>query len=657
MGTLWVHFGNKNFLNYLLPSQNNGEFTLLFGRLFEDTLDYGSSLGLKGTTYTRTVDFSSFKDSTSVGYGHVYGSNYQGLDFSDEYTNENNDKGINALAAYRDTSNTFTTIKPTGSLFLYGYAQAILNDGSYYGTLNQNMQFSISRETGDIDTLSSSYIDLTSNNLSTMVYSNSGVYPTSAYINDDFFAALSDDAGWLVAIGDETQTDDYISWGWFSNNAGDLIVQSPWVAGTYNGEAVSYINSLFPTTTLQYDGKNMGFASYGGNAYYIDPKDSSNKAHLEFEIGSEFPVTNNSYLEFKVNEVNWHLPISDSSTLIDGVFSSSFDTADVSSGDIVGSFYGPIAQSIGGAFNFTTDINTTVLPASATAIGVFKGSQSSILIADNYFALSGFATSTYVDDNNATLFSVADDLELSMENGDTITGTLALNDVNTSLPRYTMFLDAATINSVSDMQHFSLGDFDSNGTTLYTYNDTSSNDYVSWGYWSSNEVNTTTNLLQAKSDNLWVAGKDSQSAKIYIDTLAALSTKTTYTYTGQILGSVSCSLDNTHIDNILPTDPTNKLQLTFDFGAGTNSINTAQSWLKFTADSKLWHLVPSATSVSGNGFATTITQGDTMDGSLGSVTGQLQGKFYGVQAQAIGGTFEAQSDQNIRAIGVFKGLR
>ena len=178
---------------------------------------------------------------------------------------------------------------------------------------------------------------------------------------------------------------------------------------------------------------------------------------------------------------------------------------------------------------------------------------------------------------------------------------------------------------------------------------TVNNDYVSWGYWAATEVDGNATLMTGT--NYWVAGKDAAAAATYITNLSP----TSYTYTGKALGSVldggSFTIDPTN-------DATNQVVLKFNFGSGSNAIDGANSWIKFTANSKLWHLQPDTVGGTAGDFAGNLITGGDMNGGLSGVTsGVTKGKFYGDAAQALGGTFKASTGSGASALGVFKAVR
>ena len=241
------------------------------------------------------------------------------------------------------------------------------------------------------------------------------------------------------------------------------------------------------------------------------------------------------------------------------------------------------------------------------------------------FQLTGFATSMYdtLQDGNLSI-SIADTLLIGATET-ALSGAVTL-DINSSVQ--VDISEFATVNTINDF----------NNTKIWTLN-TAPNDYVSWGYWTSPELDGNKTLLAGT--NYWVAGKDAAAAATYIGTLPA---NTHYIYSGKALGKVNGLYD---IDPV--NDATNSVQLKFNFGGGSNSIinDPAYSWIKFKANGQSWELTPTA-SFSGGSFT----------GSVGGsgITGAIKGQFFGTEAQAVGGTFSATDGTN-KALGVFKAVR
>lgn len=265
-------------------------------------------------------------------------------------------------------------------------------------------------------------------------------------------------------------------------------------------------------------------------------------------------------------------------------------------------------------------------------------------------ALSGYATSQFKQ-GGTTYVSTQDTFSLYLNTSDD-----SIDDSTIDLYRITHYdslslgktADASTM-TYKNLNEFSIKDFGNHNSWMQTEK-TYENDYVSWGYWAM-KVYDDTKLLSTK--NYWVAGVDAGDAATHIATRPA---NTHYIYTGKVLGSVA---EGGVFYNI--ASDTSSVQLKFNFGGGANSLynDASYSWIRFSANGKDWDLAPTLT-------APTVTSGAFSDSLTGTVTqgqsstaitsGAIQGKFYGNQAQAVGGTFNATTGTST-AFGVYKAVR
>lgn len=209
---LWVHFGNENFLKYELPNSSSDDFFIVLGRVYDDY----NTTGLSGLTYSANADFSAYSrsDTNVSAYGHIYGSQYQGLDLSSVYVDHNGTYNVGGMAAYRDISKTLPAAQPLGYLELSGYANALTPSSAHVST-SKNMLYKINRETGlTYPDTQYSKLTLLDFSIANLQFTDSSSEPTSAYINDDYFATIgvndSDGLGqgWLVAVDNFGQTTD-----------------------------------------------------------------------------------------------------------------------------------------------------------------------------------------------------------------------------------------------------------------------------------------------------------------------------------------------------------------------------------------------------------------------------------------------------------------
>lgn len=630
---LWVHFGNDNFLKYELPTNSSDDFFIALGRVYDDY----NKTSLSGLTYSANADFSAYShsDTNVSAYGHIYGSQYQGLDLSAVYVDQNGTYNVGGMAAYRDICKTLPAAQPLGYLELSGYANALTPSAAHAST-SKNMLYKINRATGETYTDPAySKLTLSSFSIANLQFTDSSMQPTSAYINDDYFATIGindDDGlgqGWLVAVDNFGQSaDDYVSWGWYGYKGAQTVLPSTWVAGSFASEAETFIDSLPQNTTLTYLGKSMGGVKAADGVLYPIVMDSANETQIMFELGGGYPIVEAySWVKFKdARDTSWVLtPSNMNSSFSNGNFFTTFTDANLTSSSLAGSFYGPHAESIGGSFGAITDTNESVL-------GVFKAAQNSL----NVFALTGLAISSYdpaLDGNISN--SVSDSLTLVAMNGTDMMGGVVL--MNESTPRGIADLNGT--GTITSTQNFNTSKIQTDATV--------NNDYVSWGYWAATEVDGNATLMAGT--NLWVAGKDATAAAAFIETLKT-SNDIIYRYDGKVLGSVYDGSWGNIVDDV-----TNDVRLVFNFGnTASNAIDSGASWVKFTAHSKLWNMTPSAAAVNAGKFAGTLSGAA---GASNDVSGVVNGQFFGTQAQALGGTFKATADGGAaKALGVLKAI-
>lgn len=173
--------------------------------------------------------------------------------------------------------------------------------------------------------------------------------------------------------------------------------------------------------------------------------------------------------------------------------------------------------------------------------------------------------------------------------------------------------------------------------------------------------NDSSKLLATK--NYWVAGVDETAAGTHLAPLIADTVSTTsYTYNGNVLGYVQ--EDGSGIKHDIDPTNNNTVKLYFDFGGGTNSLKNT-SFIKFQTTQvtpQSWKISPTGP-VASSSFVVTNTNSVKIntilqDGSIGTSpsTSVVNGKFYGDSAQAVGGTFIAET-QTHTAVGVFKAVK
>lgn len=178
----------------------------------------------------------------------------------------------------------------------------------------------------------------------------------------------------------------------------------------------------------------------------------------------------------------------------------------------------------------------------------------------------------------------------------------------------------------------------------------SGSEYVSWGVWGTLSADTEDAYEQEQSwladQQYWVAGSTiTPESKI-----ASLMNQTAnYTYTGQVLGKTY----NGSTWNLIDT-ASSDVKMIFNFGR-TSTINSA-SYITFTSNGgDSWTLKPTSSQVSTTGFHSSMASG-TNGGSMNVTSGWMYGKFFGSDAQAVGGMFSASAN-SAQAVGVFKAVR
>jgi len=160
----------------------------------------------------------------------------------------------------------------------------------------------------------------------------------------------------------------------------------------------------------------------------------------------------------------------------------------------------------------------------------------------------------------------------------------------------------------------------------------SSDDSVVWGHWADD------------TDKKWVAGQTTPTS--VLENVQNSATVTNASYKGKVIGSVN---GNDAIKN----DAANNVDINFQLGGGKNTMDgnikfdtqAGQSWdSNFEGTTSGSSFTTSGGSVAGSGAGNDIT------------SGSVDGKFYGDDAQAIGGTFDLKTDADT-ANGVFKATK
>ena len=159
-------------------------------------------------------------------------------------------------------------------------------------------------------------------------------------------------------------------------------------------------------------------------------------------------------------------------------------------------------------------------------------------------------------------------------------------------------------------------------------------DYIGWGSWEADTGLT----------GLWAGGSldMANAATRHIDSLVTPATAD-YTYNGQVMGRVYDAVGSYAIDSA-----SSNVQFVFDFNQ-TGAAQLQSGHINFSAGTGgVWALTATATSVASGQFV--------FDLAGGSATGSGGGSFYGSNADAVAGAFNAV-DADKTALGVFKAVR
>lgn len=176
-----------------------------------------------------------------------------------------------------------------------------------------------------------------------------------------------------------------------------------------------------------------------------------------------------------------------------------------------------------------------------------------------------------------------------------------------------------------------------------------SSQYVSWGIWGETSIDDeSSNWLEY--EQYWVAGPTITPSSVIT---SLINNPTQYTYNGQVLGKTY----NGTTWNVIDT-ATSDVKLIFNFGSTSSLSNT--SYIRFNSDSTVWDLAPTGAltlTPQTSKFFTSLTTGTT-NGAVSITTASINGKFFGSNAQAVGGILNATAESNTKkAVGVFKAVR
>lgn len=185
---------------------------------------------------------------------------------------------------------------------------------------------------------------------------------------------------------------------------------------------------------------------------------------------------------------------------------------------------------------------------------------------------------------------------------------------------------------VTGQSFYYQGDFDVSSTQLVG----SFENYIGWGNWQ----------YEDGSSGIWVGGTEAITAAAHVDSL--IETNTTYSYQGQVMGSVFDYANNTSYSI---NSSTSSVALNFNFAnvsidghirfnAGTGGdwdVSVSYGWID-------------SGETAGQFGAELMSYDQTQSGNI-------YGQFYGPQAQSVGGVFDLYSYDQLGATGVFKATR
>lgn len=178
--------------------------------------------------------------------------------------------------------------------------------------------------------------------------------------------------------------------------------------------------------------------------------------------------------------------------------------------------------------------------------------------------------------------------------------------------------------------------------------------YATWGYWEIAYTDPASNQQYHLPNGFWLAG-DNQSATTYL--ASVIGSNQTGRYQGKAEG---LRIDTANLTTSrLPTG-TADIMVTF------SAVPTINGSLDFPGlndpDTRAPLFAPRRIDFAGNGISTagginSFSVGVTNPDLQGGVVSQVNGAFFGPQAQSIGGNFDATFTDQSRYIGVFGGDR
>lgn len=281
------------------------------------------------------------------------------------------------------------------------------------------------------------------------------------------------------------------------------------------------------------------------------------------------------------------------------------------------------------------DYNTSFATGSMSGFMIGEDTSINVWMGD----ISAFDTNASGGRGLLTITSAANDLNITTPiSMDGLTQT----DASETIPSASflgedmqaMIIEGKTINGKT--YDFAMATLpDTVVDEKYSYQ----NDYTSWGYWVATEKAPTAGGSYAQG--YWVAGYETPVGSMPI-------AETIYNYNGHVLGT----LTNGTLASPIKLDEYNSFKANIEFGAANPvtvteiKFNTMDLGSVYIAEP----LVTSTSTISGNTFS-----GSAADGSTAL---DLKGKFFGPNAEAIGGAWKGTFNSNtLSGTGVFKAIK
>lgn len=349
LNALAINTANRNALGFSLDGSDNSLIITI------GTLDSHNSLSVKDYTLVNSPNSNYINHWAYASLsGAIYGSTNQAIGVSGLEATYNFDGGY--IPSYSTTTGIAVKTTTSTPIAAQRYNTVQTLEGLITNSSgNSDLTIQINKNTGAISVASSLLsIDAT------------GSSSKSAYIHDDYFAAITIDTynnatpllqNYLIAIPLTTQ-DDYVSWGYWGNNqlnnVNRIVRQtspfSTWVAGTKTEPNVIQ-NLVTNTASYSYTGTVIGAAKEGGLWGYI-LNDASNSVNLAINFANANPVSGTIAFNTS-NSGSWNSTVTTSAlTASTSSFTANLASAN-SNGSLKGNFYGPVANAIAGSFNLS----------------------------------------------------------------------------------------------------------------------------------------------------------------------------------------------------------------------------------------------------------------------------------------------------------------